>query len=205
MQPVAFCFVGLTKRSDGVEMFKNAKTSLVVESIPQSVLYLVDESLKGVRLFSVKNCHRIYKNRWYTSPTFIQCSYYWQKVNKVPLLISLELFSSIGAILDPDTHASCGTPEHTPSVVTNDYFPRVPLKHICPFLTSVFLHTSNVILEEQWSGIAQTLPTSMLLYLGKPTKQSKSHSFKRNNKTAPTLRHHYTSKPHNHPYLLHLS
>ena len=72
-----------------------------------------------------------------------------KRSTRSPLLISTELFSSPGAILDPDTHASCGTPEHTPSVVANDYFPRVPLKHICPFLTSMFLHTFNVISEEQ--------------------------------------------------------
>jgi len=53
--------------------------------------------------------------------------------------ISSELFPPSSVILDPDTHASCGTPEHTPSIVINDYLPMVPPEHIRPFLTGMFL------------------------------------------------------------------
>ena len=135
-----FSFVDLTRRSDSVELFESVvwlRYCWRLESpIPQDLCSL---------LFSVKNCLRIDKSRSYTNST-VRRSYnvHGRRSTMSPLLISSKFFSSSGAILDPDTYASRRTPEHTPSVVTNDYLPRVPLKHICPLLTSMFLHTPNM-------------------------------------------------------------
>lgn len=128
-----FSFVDLTRRSDSVELFESVvwpRYCWRSESpIPQNSCSL---------LFSVKIVS-------YTNLT-VRRSYnvHGRRSTMSPLLISSKFFSSPGTILDPDTYASRRTPEHTPSVVTNDYLPRVPLKHICPFLTSVFLHTPNM-------------------------------------------------------------